>query len=406
MNKNPLTKKIIFNFLKKIKRIDLGREKLTLEDSTERFLDEKLVSKINLPPFNNSAVDGYALVKSDISKKNICLTINTRIAAGDIKKNILKKGEVARIFTGAQMPENSKTVIMQENINLYKNKIRINKIPFYGENCRLAGEDIKKGRTIFSNGSKINSSNVNLIAAIGKSKIYVRKKINIGFYTSGNELRKPTEKLKNSQINNSNFYSLNSLLNKPYIKRKYLGILKDKERIIEKSFLQNANKYNVIITTGGASVGEEDHLIRIIKKLGKIYFWKTAIKPGRPLAIGKIKNTIFICLPGNPVSVHLLYGMIIKPFIEYLCGAKLISPKGIRAKADFIMNKKNKRMEWLRVKINHKKKDFVVSKYNKQGSGMISSIVFTDGILEIPEDVRLISKNDYFNFYSFKSLFN
>jgi molybdopterin molybdotransferase len=140
--------------------------------------------------------------------------------------------------------------------------------------------------------------------------------------------------------------------------------------------------------------------------MGSIYFWKAAIKPGRPLAIGKIKQTLIICLPGNPVSVHLLYGMIIKPFLEYLCSGKLLIPKGMLARADFSMKKKNKRLEWLRVKIIKNKKNLIVNKYKKQGSGMISSMVFADGIIEIPENIRLIKKNDYFEFFSFENLFN
>ena len=216
---------------------------------------------------------------------------------------------------------------------------------------------------------------------------------------------KPTENLKDSQINNSNYYSLKSLLKRSYIKSKYLGILKDSESIIKKSLLKNINNHNVIITTGGASVGEEDHLVNIVKKIGKIYFWKTAIKPGRPLAIGKIKNTIIVCLPGNPVSVHLLYGMIIRPFLEYLCTGILLMPKGILTKTNFSMNKKNKRLEWLRVNIHKEKNNLVVEKYSKQGSGMISSIVYSDGIIEVPEHIKLIKRNDYFNFFSFKDLF-
>ena len=196
------------------------------------------------------------------------------------------------------------------------------------------------------------------------------------------------------------------MLNRSYINEKYLGILKDKEEIITKSFLNVINKYHVIITTGGASVGEEDHLINTINKLGKLYFWKAAIKPGRPIAVGKIKKTIFICLPGNPVSVHLLYGMIIGPFIEYLCSGIFSEPKGIIVKTDFKMQKKNNRLEWLRVNINKNKKELLVKKYSKQGSGMISSMVFADGILEIPENVSQISKGQFYKFYAFEGLFN
>ena len=405
MNKKPLTKFSIFNLLKKIKRFNLGSENILLDRSINRFLNKDIKSKINLPPFNNSAVDGYALYKSDIINNKKKLMIKQRIEAGQTYSGKLKKGEVARIFTGANMPLNSLTVVMQENVKLENKKIYIKKMPIYGENCRLLGEDIKKGKKIFSKGTKINSTNINLIAAIGKKNVNIKKKIKIGFYTSGNELRSPTENLKGSEINNSNYYSLKALLNLSYIKSRYLGVLRDKEILITKSFLSNVNKYDVIITTGGASVGEEDHLIKIIKKIGKVFFWKAAIKPGRPLAIGKINNTIIICLPGNPVSVHLLYGMIIKPFLEYLCGADLIFPNGVKAKTNFVMKKKNQRLEWLRVNLIKNNKELIVSKYKKQGSGMISSMVYADGIIEIPENICLVSKGDSFTFYSFKSLF-
>ena len=406
MNKKPIKKKKVFNLLKKIKKINLGKEKKLLEDSIGRYLDEDLFSKINLPPFNNSAVDGYALHKDDIILRNHKLICNQRIAAGDHKSITLNKGEAIKIFTGAKMPLCSKTVVMQENVKVQDREIKILKMPLFGENYRILGEDVARGRKIFSNGDKITSSNINLIAAIGKKNVFVKKKINVGFFTSGNELINPTENLKGSQINNSNYYSLKALLDKPFVKHNYLGILKDSENGITKSFMKNINKYNIILTTGGASVGEEDHLIKIIDKLGKIYFWKTAIKPGRPLAIGKIKNTIVVCLPGNPVSVHLLYGMIIGPFLNYLCTGKLILPESTMVKTNFSMRKKNKRLEWLRVIVKRKNQDLIVSKYPKQGSGMISSIVFADGIIEIPEEVRLIEKNDYFNFYSFKYLFD
>ena len=405
MNKLPLKKSSVIILLKKIKKINLGREKISLDVSLGRFLDENLISKIQLPPFKNSAVDGFALHKSDIFNKKNNLEIIQRIAAGDLNSDKLKKGQAARIFTGAKMPINSNTVVMQENTIFSKDKVKINKMPNYGENCRYAGEDISIGQKIISKGNLINSTNINLIAAIGKKDVYVKKKLSIGFYTSGNELMKPTENLKDSQINNSNYYSLKSLLKRSYIKSKYLGILKDSESIIKKSLLKNINNHNVIITTGGASVGEEDHLVNIVKKIGKIYFWKTAIKPGRPLAIGKIKNTIIVCLPGNPVSVHLLYGMIIRPFLEYLCTGILLMPKGILTKTNFSMNKKNKRLEWLRVNIHKEKNNLVVEKYSKQGSGMISSIVYSDGIIEVPEHIKLIKRNDYFNFFSFKDLF-
>ena len=405
MNKKPLKKNMILKLLRKVNNFNLGKETIILENSIGRFLDQDLISKVNLPPFNNSAVDGYALLKHDILKKNINLLCNQRIAAGDNFPKKIKKTEVARVFTGAPMPANSKTVVMQENVIKKNNKIILKKIPKYGENCRLAGEDVFIGKKICSNGDKITPMNVNLLAAIGKTKIIAKQKIKIGFFTSGNELKMPSENLKGSTINNSNYYSLFALLNQPYIKSKYLGQMKDQESSIKKLLFKNIDNYNVIITTGGASVGEEDYLVKSVIELGEVYFWKTAIKPGRPLSIGKIKNTIIICLPGNPVSVHLLYGMLIKPFLEYLCNGRLILPRGIKLKVDFNMQKKNQRLEWLRVKIKYHNHNPYVSKFSKQGSGMISSMAFADGIIEIPEEISHIKKNDSFYFYSFENLF-
>ena len=405
-NKNPLTKDKILKLLRKGIKLKLGTELIALEKSLNRFLAKDLVSKLYLPPFNNSAVDGYALLKSNLNNNSNILINNKRIVAGDIQNIYLKKNTVSRIFTGAKMPLNSKTVVMQENVKLFNNKLKINKLPKYGENCRLKGEDIKKGQKILEKGEKIKVNNINLIAAIGKKKIIVNKKIKIGYYTSGNELQKPTENLKGSEINNSNFYSLHALLNQAYIKQKFLGNLKDNKKLVISSLLKNTKKFDIIITTGGASVGEEDHLIDAVNQIGKVYFWKTAIKPGRPLAIGKINKTIIICLPGNPVSVHLLYGMLIKPLIEYICSGKLNLPKSTKVKVNFSMKKKNKRLEWLRVMVQKNKDELIVNKFPKQGSGMISSIAYSDGIIEIPEKVSFISKGEYYPFYFYKDIFD
>ena len=404
MNKKPITKKKIINFFKSQKKIITNTEIVKLLDAKGRILAENLKSKINIPPFNNSAVDGYAILKSDLllGKKLIC---NRRITAGDKKNLKNKKGEVIRIFTGAKMPLNSSTVVMQENTVKKNGKVILLKIPHLGENYRLKGEDIRKNQIILKKGDIINNQNLNLVAAAGITKIKVYKKIKIGFFTSGNELRNSTIKLKGSEINNSNFYSLSLLLDKKYISKKYCGNLKDSFSFVEKKIKKNSKKFNVLITAGGASVGEEDYLISVLLKIGKIFFWKAAIKPGRPIAVGKIKNTFIICLPGNPVSVQLLYSMIIDPFVKYLAGEKFSLPKSEKIIANFSMNKKTNRMEWLRVIKKRIKNLDYANKYNKQGSGMISSIAYSDGIIEVPENVKSIKKGELYNFYSFQVLF-
>ena len=322
-------------------------------------------SKINLPPFNNSAVDGYAILDKDI-KTNNGLICKRRIAAGDDKSFKMSKGEVVRIFTGAKMPLNSRTVVMQENVKRTDNKIIVKKLPRVGENHRLKGEDIKINQVILKKNTNIDTTNLNLIAAIGIKKIPVFKKIKIGYYC---------------------------------------GNLKDNFKIIEKKLSYNSKKFNLLITAGGASVGEEDYLINVIKKTGKILFWKAAIKPGRPIAFGKINNCYIICLPGNPVSVHLLYAFIVKPYIDYIAGAKFSLPMPEKIKVNFRMHKKTKWMEWLRVRKKKKNSEFILEKYPEQGSGMISSMAYSDGIIEIPEEVSQVKPGEFYHYYDFKILF-
>ena len=170
--------------------------------------------------------------------------------------------------------------------------------------------------------------------------------------------------------------------------------------------LKNISKFNMIITTGGASVGDEDHLVKALENNGKIFFWRAAIKPGRPIAVGKIQNTYIVCLPGNPVSVQLLYAFIVKPLILKLLGAPLKKISAEKLKTNFSMIKKTKRLEWLRVSKKFIKNEYVIVKHPKQGSGMISSISYSDGIVEIPEHVSSIKKGDIFNYYDFDKLFN
>ena len=405
MNKKPLYLKQIISFVKKqsilVKQIEL----INLLNAEDKILAENIYSKINLPPFKNSAVDGYAILKYDLNNSNKIIS-KTRIAAGDSKEVKINKGEVVRIFTGAKMPLNSNTVVMQENTKLENNKLKLLKIPNYGENCRHKGEDISKGKLVLKKGSKIDVKNLNLIAAIGYNKVKVYSKIKVGFFTSGNELVKPTTKLTKSKINNSNYFLLNSLLNKNYISKRFLGNLSDNYKKVENNLLKNISKFNMIITTGGASVGDEDHLVKALENNGKIFFWRAAIKPGRPIAVGKIQNTYIVCLPGNPVSVQLLYAFIVKPLIFKLLGAPLLKISAEKLKTNFSMIKKTKRLEWLRVSKKFIKNEYVIVKHPKQGSGMISSISYSDGIVEIQEHVSSIKKGDTVDYYDFDKLFS
>ena len=404
MNKKPLYLKQILNFIEKQSRLVKQTEIINLIDAEDKILAENIYSKIDLPPFKNSAVDGYAIFKTDLNSMNKKIS-KKRIAAGDDENIRINKGEVIRIFTGAKMPSNSNTVVMQENTKVFNDKLLLLKIPNYGENCRDKGEDISKGKLVLKKGSKIDVKNLNLLAAIGYSKVKVYSKIKVGYFTSGNELVRPTTKLKKSKIYNSNYFLLSSLLDKNYITKKFLGNLPDNAKKVEHKLLNNISKFNIIITTGGASVGDEDHLVKTLENKGKIFFWRAAIKPGRPIAVGKIKNTYIVCLPGNPVSVHLLYAFIVKPLILKLLGATLLKISAEKLKTNFSMIKKTKRLEWIRASKKLINNEYVIVKHPKQGSGMISSIAYSDGIVEIPEKISLIKKGEIFDYYDFDKLF-
>ena len=383
-------------------------EKIELDQALGRILSKDIISKINVPPSNNSAVDGYAFKHSDLNKKSeTILKLAGRITAGQNFNKKIKKGEIARIFTGARVPEGADTVIMQEDCNTTDNEIVLKPGIFKGANIRKKGEDIKYGKKIISKGSKLKAQDIALIASVGIKEIGVFEKLTVGIFTTGNELYEPGTKTSNSGIYDSNRYCLKNLLETINCSVKDYGIKKDNEKLIKNTLKKISKECDLIITTGGMSVGEEDYVRKVLEKNGSLNFWNIAIKPGRPLAIGKIDKTIIICLPGNPVSVYLLFGMIIKPFLEFLCSSRMTMPNNYIAKANFSMQKKTERLEWLRVVIDKKiDSEIYVNKYLKQGSGIISSISFSDGIIEIPEQVSQINKGDKFDLYLFSELFS
>tara|TARA_B100000029_G_scaffold488507_1_gene545148 strand:+ start:746 stop:1963 length:1218 start_codon:yes stop_codon:yes gene_type:complete len=405
MNLKPLKKNKVVNLLKSYKNRRLAEEKIRVISANNRILSKNIYSKINTPPFNNSAVDGYVIRNLDI-KNGQKYEVIKRLKAGGEDRIVLKKNQAARIFTGAVMPINSCTVVMQENAIEENGFVKFIKKPKKNANWRLAGEDVRKNRLLLKKGTLIKPETLSFLASVGLNNIYVYKKVSIGFFTSGNELKNPTTKLIGSQINNSNRFALYSLLKKSGFDVIDLGVLKDNRRKINKSLTKASKKFDILITSGGASVGDEDHLINVLREIGKINFWKIAIKPGRPLAFGEINKRPIFCLPGNPVSVFLLFAMIVKPFLLKLSGTKWQNPKHILAKINFSMKKKTQRMEWLRVNVKKtNSNELIVKKFPKQGSGIISSIVFSDGIIEIPENKSFLKPGDVFKFYPSETLY-
>ena len=401
-------KKALRIILKKAKTIN-NIEAINLENSEGRILAKNLISKINVPSYNNSAVDGFAFNFEDFKKNKGFLK---KIGSSSPGKPFFKKidsGESIEIFTGSYLISKTRksadTVVMKEDCEVKGSKLKIMRLPQKGANIRLMGEDIKKGKIIMKKGSKIRPVDLGFISSIGINKFSVYKKIKVGIFSSGNELSTNNKTKQKYKIFDSNKITLFTLLEKLHCEVIDLGIIEDDYQESIKKLNYAASQVDLIITTGGVAGSESDLIVKAVNRIGELNLWKLAIKPGRPLAFGSIQGKPFFGLPGNPVSVQLLYAMLVKPLIEKLSGGNFKLPTSSKITANFSMKKKTKRMEWLRVNketINNKN---IANKFPKQGSGMISSISYSDGIIEIDENVSQVNKGDIFDFYSYESLF-
>ena len=378
-------------------------QKIKLDQVLGRILSKDIISKINVPPFNNTAVDGYAFKYSDLNKKKeTTLKLVGRITAGQNFNKKIKKGEIARIFTGAKVPEGADTVIMQEDCNTTDNQIVLKPGIFKGANIRKKGEDIKYGKKIISKGSKLRAQDIALIASIGIKEIDVFEKLIVGIFTTGNELFEPGTKVSKSGIYDSNRYCLKNLLETINCSVKDYGIKKDNEKLIKKSLKKISKDCDLIITTGGMSVGEEDYVRKVIEENGSLNFWNIAIKPGRPVALGNIFKKPFIGLPGNPVSVMITFLKIALPTINKLSGFLSPKEKNFIVTADFNFKKKSGRKEFLRVKISKNLNGQIkIKNYPNTGSGVFTSMVETDGLIELPDKLTYLKKGTKIKFVPF-----
>ena len=395
----------VFILEKRIKCIK-ETQKIKLDQALGRILSKDIISKINVPPFNNSAVDGYAFKYSDLNKKNeTTLKLVGRITAGQNFNKKIKTGEIARIFTGAKVPEGADTVIMQEDCNDTDNQIVLKPGIFKEANIRKKGEDIKYGKKILLKGSKLKAQDIGLIASIGIKEIHVFEKLTVGIFTTGNELYEPGTKTSNSGIYDSNRYCLKNLLKTINCSVKDYGIKKDNEKLIKNTLKKISKECDLIITTGGMSVGEEDYVRKVIEKNGSLNFWNIAIKPGRPVALGNIFKKSFIGLPGNPVSVMITFLKIALPTINKLSGFSSPKEKNFIVTTDFNFKKKSGRKEFLRVTISKNLNGQIkIKNYPKSGSGVFTSMVETDGLIELPEKLTYLKKGAKITFVPYSEM--
>ena len=383
-------------------------EQISLNRALNRFLAEDVIALENVPADNNSAVDGYSIFFDDLNETgSTALPVIGKAAAGRPLNCIQKRGEAVRIFTGAVMPhgansEDPDTVLMQEDIQLENEKVIIPPGIKRGSNRRLLGEDIVAGTRVLEAGMRLRPQDIGLAAATGKALLSVRKPLRVAVFSTGDEVTDPGEELARGKIYDSNRFTLINLLTTVGCEVEDIGIIPDKPALIEKAVASSIQQKDLIITSGGVSTGEEDHVKNFIEKTGELLFWRLAIKPGRPVALGRLKGTFFIGLPGNPVAAMVTFLKIARPIILHLSGAKDIYPRPLIGRADFDYTKKPERKEFVRVKVDeNEKEELVFRKYKKEGAGILSSLVFADGLVELPEEATRIRKGDTVKYFPF-----
>ena len=381
-------------------------EAVSLDDSLDRILASDIHSTINVPGFDNSAMDGYTIALNDnqVAQENLSFDVVDRIAAGSTG-NDLKIGNAARIFTGAPIPNGANTVVMQEECTLSEDKsqITVKRAINLNENIRPTGNDILKDNVILSSGRQIKPQDISLAASVGVGELVVFKKIKVGVFFTGDELVEPGNPLTPGKIYNSNRYALVALLKQVGCDVINLGNIEDKLDATCEALEALESQCDLIMTTGGVSVGEEDHVKPAVEKLGELNLWKIRMKPGKPLAYGKVKQTPFIGLPGNPVSSFVTFCIFSLPFIKKMQGNSNYESKILKVKTNFDCKRAKPRREYARVRIDHSTETPLANLFPKQGSDVMSSVVWADGIIEIPENTTF-ETGTILNYYSMSEL--
>lgn len=377
-------------------------ETCSLSKASGKILAEDISAPRNVPNYDNSAVDGYAFHFDDYAKNPSGFKISHRIPAGDIESRSLAPGEAARIFTGAPVPENADIIAMQEDCEDDGNFVTIPPGLKQGANLRRAGEDLQSGEKVISAGTRLRPQDLAAIASLGIAEIEIFKPLKIALMSNGNEIRRPGEPLIRGQVYDSNHYLLTALLKAIGVEITDLGILPDEADTVREAIISAAKTHDVLISTAGASRGDEDHIIKTMTKLGNCHLWQLAIKPGRPMSFGQIGDTVMFGLPGNPVAGFVCFLLYVRPALLRLGGAEWQDAERYSLPVDIDFEKKTGRREFWR---GHVAKDTsgnaVLKKFLRDGSGLISGLREADGLIEVPEDVSQINKGDMLDFIPF-----
>ncbi|WP_028470380.1 gephyrin-like molybdotransferase Glp [Neptunomonas japonica] len=374
-------------------------EVVYLEHAVGRVLAESPVAAVDVPPADNSSMDGYAINARSLSEgSKTSFTISQRVPAGKAPQPLVA-GTAARIFTGAEIPQGADTIVIQENVELDGDKVVISGPVQVGQNIRAKGQDIKEGQAFLAKGARLQAADVGVLASTGLDSIAVFRPIKVAIISTGDELVSPGESLAPGQIYNSNRFVLASLLTQMGCVPIDIGKVADTAEAVEEALEQAAAQADCIISTGGVSVGEEDHVKQSVERLGKLEVWRLKIKPGKPLAFGSVQETPFFGLPGNPASALITFCLMARPFLIRMQGADYELPLAFNVPADFERLKPGSRQEYMRARMEQGS----IKVFHNQSSGILSSASWSNGLVVIPPG-DVVHKGDLVSFMPFSEL--
>jgi molybdopterin molybdotransferase len=354
---------------------------MPLNDALNRVLASNIVSPIDVPPANNSQMDGYAVRSSDCAQAGAVLTVTQRIPAGKPSLMTLMEGQAARIFTGGFMPQGADAVVMQEACSVNDDRVTVNEAVCAQQWVRLQGSDVARDSTALVAGTRLNAAQLGLIASLGQAAVAVSPHLRVGLLCTGDELIEPGQALPLGSIYNSNRPMLTGLLQGLGCEVIDAGNVADTLPATQAALADLAKRCDLIVSTGGVSVGEEDHVKPAVQALGALNLWSIAIKPGKPLAFGRVADTPFIGLPGNPVSGFVTFIMLVRPYLLRAMGVAQVEPPRLPVVANFEWTKADKRREFLRVQLNAQGQ---AQLFPNQNSGVLTSAAWAHGIVDVP----------------------
>lgn len=379
-------------------------EVVPLKLALGRILAEDITAPRDVPAHDNSAVDGYAVFFDDLDG-DTRLPVTGRIPAGYVLDRAAKRGEALRIFTGAPMPDGPDTVFMQEDVDVDGDYVTLPAGIKRGANRRKRAEDVHEGDVIVGQGAKLRPQEIGVIASVGHGSVTVYQRLKAAVFSTGDEVRDPGDDAPAGCIYDANRYTVTALLEGMGCAVTDLGILPDNLDTIQNALASAAKDHDLLITSGGVSVGDEDHVKPAVEALGSLHFWRLAIKPGRPIAFGQVGDAAFVGLPGNPVAAMVTFLRVAQPMVLTLMGQKNTDAKVFRVPATFALAKKLGRREWLRGRVVRGDDGILrAEKYPAEGSGILTSMVFANGLIELPEDLDTVAEGDAITFVPFDGI--